>query len=103
MSLLYRVAMLPPLHANGMAVRAQAAVWGPNLMRPQAESYIVRSSTCFSKQERLPHTSMYRACASMSGVRVGGRTEHRRAVYSLLGVTHDTLPHGMWKGVIEWA
>ena len=45
MSLLYRVAMLPPLHANGMAVRAQAAVWGPNLMRPQAESFIVRSST----------------------------------------------------------
>ena len=38
MSLLYLVAMLPPLHANGMAVRAQAAVWGPNLMRPQAES-----------------------------------------------------------------
>ena len=95
MSLLYRVAMLPPLHANKMAVRAQAAVWGPNLMRPQAESFIVRSSTraLVSKDGSLTRQRTV-ACAPVSGVWVGGRTQHRRAVYSLLGVTHDTLPHG---------
>jgi hypothetical protein len=55
MSLLRLVAMLPSLHGNKMSLRALAAVWGPNLLRPQARELlsIVAVRALVSKQLRI--------------------------------------------------
>jgi hypothetical protein len=49
------VAMLPSLHGNKMSLRALAAVWGPNLLRPQARELlsIVAVRALVSKQLRI--------------------------------------------------